>query len=97
MHVILHAAGQELVEAAIANTANDRDDDRLLHVRGGDSTDDDAATAAVVGGGCCFLGAHYLLAVFWACVSMPCLRPLSTVRIWAISRRLVFSRAEDVT
>src|SRR5689334_13298900 len=50
VHVVLHAAGQELVEPAVADAADHRDGGRLVHVARGDRADDDAARAPMVGG-----------------------------------------------
>src|SRR5215475_3606841 len=51
VHVVLHAAGQELVEPAVADAADHRDGRRLVHVARRDGADDDAARAALIGPG----------------------------------------------
>src|SRR4051794_29939530 len=48
VRLVLHAAGDELVEAAVADAADDRDDGRLVHLRGRDGARDRAARSALV-------------------------------------------------
>src|SRR5688572_419533 len=43
VHVVLHAAGQELVEPAVADAPDHRDGRRLVHRARRDRADDDAA------------------------------------------------------
>src|SRR6185503_4535029 len=108
VHVILHAASQELVEPAVADAPDHGDRRRLVHGARGHRADDDAARAAPVlryghwttGERCAVARIGHDFAFwtfFWPCVSLPRPRARRIVRIRAISRRLCTRAAVDVT